>query len=164
MNNIVIVDSRCAGYQGEPIRVIAVTMADSGEILVEKQANWHEPVVKNDNVVVVTDTPNQFNNWSLCFRERENIRALLDAFFDVSRSGLLQISDDMRMYDPRDVLQSKKMSETGQDYEFDTNVSNGHMAVLMAIWGARLAYGGFMLTHDVVSDDDSDSDFMPFSV
>lgn len=166
-SNIVIIDSRAAGYQGEPVRVLAITMADSGKVLLEKLAPWREPVKRKDNVVVVTDTPNIFSHWSQAFREQDHMKDLVRTYLEVKRSGLIKINDSIKMYDPSDIVQTAKMDERGQVQEFDEGITNGHMAVLMAIWVARRAYGGYVLTEvsDTQSDGDyDDGDMMPFSI
>lgn len=162
--NIVVIDSRCAGYMGEPMRMIAVTMADSGKILVEKQANYYEPVIPKDNTLVVTDTPKVFSHWSLAFDEKKHLKEVLQIFLEVKRSGLLVINDNIRMYNPSDFLQTKKVGETGQELEFDTSINNGHIAIVLAVWGAYMARQGFMLTHEQAFDDSDDDWLVPFSV
>lgn len=163
--NIVVIDSRCAGYGGEPIRMIAVTMADSGKVLVEKQANYYESITPKDNTLVVTDTPKVFSHWSLAFDEKKHLREVLQIFLEIKRSGLLVINDNIRMYNPSDILQTKKVGETGQELEFDTAISNGHLAIILAVWGAYMARQGFVLTHDNENIDGNDDDWlMPFSV
>lgn len=162
--NIVVIDSRCAGYMGEPMRMIVVTMADSGKILVEKQANYYEPVIPKDNTLVVTDTPKVFSHWSLAFDEKKHLKEVLQIFLEVKRSGLLAINDTIRMYNPSDFLQTKKVDETGQVLEFDISINNGHIAIVLAVWGAYMARQGFMLTHEQAFDDSDDDWLVPFSV
>ena len=165
-NNIVIVDARCAGYVGESKRVMAITLVDSGKVLVEKLADWHEPIMVKDNTLVVTDTPHIFQHWSLAFREQDNMKDLLKTYLEVKRSGLLKINEAMRMYDPVDIVQASKVDERGQILEFDAGITNGYMAVLLAIWGARRAYGGYVVTHTAtqVFDNEELAIMLPFSV
>ena len=35
-SNVVLIDARAAGYQGDAVRVLAITMADSGKIQIAK--------------------------------------------------------------------------------------------------------------------------------
>lgn len=168
--SIVKVDARAAGYVGDPVRVLAVTMADSGKILVNATADWKEPTFPRDDTVVITDTPQVFNHWSMAFIERDNMKDLMRAYMDVKRSGLLKINDNVRMYDPSDIVQPAKMDERGQSLEFDEGITNGHVAVLLAVWGARQAYAGYVLTEraETPFDDNAmlydDDVMMPFSV
>lgn len=164
-SNVVLIDARAAGYQGDAVRVLAVTMADSGKIQIAKLAKWGEPVKKKDNVVVVTDTPTVFSHWSQAFREEEHMKDLIRTYLECRRSGLVRIDDAIKMFDPMDVVQAAKMDERGQVQEFDESITNGHMAVLLAIWAARRAYGGYVLTEVSESDEQYDGDdMMPFSV
>lgn len=164
-SNIVIIDSRAAGYQGDAVRILAITMADSGKVLLEKLAPWGEPVKRKDNVVVVTDTPTVFSHWSQAFSEQDHMKDLVRTYLEVKRSGLIKINDSIKMYDPADIVQTAKMDERGQVQEFDEGITNGHMAVLMAIWVARRAYGGYILTETSDTEGDYDGDDMiPFSI
>ena len=92
-SNVVLIDARAAGYQGDAVRVLAVTMADSGKIQIAKLAKWGEPVKKKDNVVVVTDTPTVFSHWSQAFREEEHMKDLIRTYLECRRSGLVRIDD-----------------------------------------------------------------------
>ena len=56
-SNVVLIDARAAGYQGDAVRILAITMADSGKIQIAKLAKWGEPVKKKDR----SDKPNGFN-------------------------------------------------------------------------------------------------------
>ena len=145
-----------ASIQGDAVRVLAVTMADSGKIQIAKLAKWGEPVKKKDNVVVVTDTPAIFSHWSQAFREEEHMKDLIRTYLECRRSGLVRIDDAIKMFDPMDVVQTAKMDERGQAQEFDESITNGHMAVLLAIWAARRAYGGHVLTEVSESDEQYD--------
>lgn len=164
MSNIVIIDARSATAAGEPVRIMATSMVNNGKILISKIANYHEAIKPDDNTVVVTDTPNLHRHWSLSFNEKRDMRAIIQCYRQVKSSGLLQLSDAVRQYDPSDVLQSAKMDERGQVYEFDNGITCGHMAVLLAIWAAHTAYTGASLVMDNDDDDDIDDDMMPFSV
>ena len=155
MSNKIKIDARAAGYEGEPVRIMAVTIVDSGKILIAKKADWREKTTPIDDVVVVTDTPQVFDHWSMAFYESENIKDLLKTYLEVKRSGLLAIDDSMRMYNPDEIVQMSKLDERGQVLEFDTNVTNGHVAVLLAIWGARQSYAGNIITERVNNEADN---------
>lgn len=160
------IDARVSGYEGQAIRVIALTMVDSGKTLIRELANWHEAVIPTDDVVVVTDSPQVFHHWSIAFDEKRHTKEVMQTYLEMKRSHLLQINDGVKMYDPREVLQFSKMDERGQILEFDTRITNGHMAVLLAIWGAKLAYAGFLITQKVdlpIQEEDVDL-MLPFSV
>ncbi|MDO4440566.1 MAG: hypothetical protein Q4B81_00100 [Moraxella sp.] len=165
MNEVIIIDARSAQAAGEPVRIIAMTLAASGKILVSKTASYHERITPKDDTVVVTDTPNLHRHWSLSFDEKSHMKEVIRCYRQVKSSGLLQLSDAVRQYDPSDVLQAAKMDERGQVYEFDSSITCGHMATLMAIWAAHTAYTGAVITDMHTDDEDDDNDDMvPFTV
>lgn len=172
--NLVVIDARAASCDGDPIRLLAVTDTASGKVLIQKIADWHEPTKVNENTTVVTDTPQAFKHWSLSFNEKEQLEQVLFAFKEASRSKILDIRPELRRYDPANVIQMRKYDERGAALEFDSSaLNNGHMAALLAVWAARKAHGGYVITDlpdaDDASDDDDDDDafddaMMPYSV
>lgn len=171
-SNAVFIDARAAGYEGEPIRMMAVTLVNSGKIVVRRLADWQEQTASKDNTVVVTDTPSAFHHWGLAFKEKDDMHAVIAAYKAVSSAKLLQIDDAIRAYDPSFVIQTRKVDERGQVLEFDSmSLNNGHVAVLLAVWAARMSHGGYMVTrisYDGQSEDDDgdmdDGGMLPFSV
>ncbi|WP_230656874.1 hypothetical protein [Psychrobacter sp. I-STPA10] len=172
--NAVVIDARAAAYAGDPIRVLAVTDTASGKILIKKTAQWREPVKVKDNTTVVTDTPSIFNHWGLAFNEKEQMDQVLMAYKEAQRANMLSISDDLRRYEPSNVIQMRKFDERGAALEFDSStLNNGHMAILLAIWAARKAHGGYIInqqpqTYNANNEDEKDIAFddamMPFSI
>jgi hypothetical protein len=59
------IDSRVSGYRGQPMRVMGVCDTDKGTILIAKIEPYTTIVEKNDQTVVVTDTPDHIKNWQL---------------------------------------------------------------------------------------------------
>lgn len=152
MNQIIIIDSYATGFNGEPFRVIAVCHVISGKILIKKQANPKSmPIVKSDTLVV-TDNP-RLPYFGLLFDEKIYTKQVIEAYVRAVKTESLQFDDTMRAYDPKGVLQAVKMDETGVQYEFSTDLHNGHMAVLLAIWGASMATRGHQIAH--IFDDNS---------
>ena len=68
---IIKIDSRVSGYDGEPVRVLAVCMPNSGKVLVQKIAPYKEPIKSSPDTVVVTDSPSHHANWQLAFYEQQ---------------------------------------------------------------------------------------------
>lgn len=171
-SNAVIIDARAAGYEGEPIRVMAATFVNSGKIVVRRLADWQEQTVSKDNTIVVTDTPSMFHHWGLAFSEKDDMHAVIAAYKAANNARILQIDDALRAYDPSVVMQTRKVDERGQVLEFDSmSLNNGHVAVLLAVWAARMSHGGYMVTrisYDGMADDDDgdmdDGGMLPFSV
>lgn len=168
--NLIIIDARAASYDGDAIRIIAVTASDTGKILVSKQDEWQEPVVPAGNTTVVTDTPNVFNHWGLSFNESTQMKEVMAAYKAANSAGLLSIDDSLKRYDPAMVIQTRKVDERGKSLDFDSmGMNNGHIAILLAIWAAQKSHGGYVITRqpDKFSDeDDTDGEFdmLPFSV
>ncbi|WP_352309067.1 hypothetical protein [Psychrobacter sp. W2-37-MNA-CIBAN-0211] len=169
--NLIAIDSRAATYDGEPIRVMAVTASDTGKILVSKQKEWRDPVEPAGNTTVVTDTPNTFNHWSLSFDEGTQMKEVMAAYKASLAAGLLSLDDSLRRYDPAGVIQTRKVDERGKSLDFDSmGMNNGHIAILLAIWAAQKSHGGYIITlpPDQSSEDEDESDgefdMLPFSV
>lgn len=167
----VIIDARAAAYAGESIRVLGVVLPSSGRVIIKKQASWKEQPVPSDSTVVVTDTPMIFDYWNMSFNESEQMKEVMAVYNEAQRSGLVSIEDALRRYEPKDVIQLRKMDERGQVLDFDSmGITNGHMAVLLAIWAARKVHGGYLMAtapitlDDSSNDKDSDYGLMPFSI
>lgn len=167
--NAVYIDARAATYDGVAVRILAVTLADTGKILISKEAEWRDQPVAKGDTIVVTDTPNVFNHWSLAFNEKEQMQAVMAAYKASLAAGLLVLSDEVQRYDPKQVIQTRKVDERGKALDFDSmGINNGHIAVLLAVWAARSAHGGYVITRqpDAEQDEAEDDEFdmMPFSI
>lgn len=166
--NIVIIDARAAGYDGEPARIMAVTDANTGMINIKVERAWREQPVPADNTIVVTDTPQVFNHWGLSFNEREQMQSVMASYKAVTAAGLLKLDDTLQRYNPAQVIQTRKIDDKGRALDFDSmGMNNGYIAVLLAVWAARMVYGGYAITKEADeanNDDDSDDDMLPFSV
>lgn len=171
--NLITIDARAASYDGEAVRILAVTSADSGKILVAKEGDWREQPTAKENTIVVTDTPNAFGHWGLAFDEKEQMATVMKAYKAANAAGLLSLDDSLARYDPKNVIQTRKFDERGRALDFDSmGMNNGHIAVLLAIWAARQAHGGYVITRSPQDDphqndgDDGDDeyDMMPFSI
>lgn len=170
--NVIKIDARSAGYDGVPVRIMSITDANSGMITVKVERDWREQPVPDENTVVVTDTPHVFKHWSLAFSEKEQMQVLLAAYRAITAAGLLKLDENLRRYDPAQVIQTRKIDERGRALDFDSmGMNNGHIAVLLSVWAARLAAGGYAMTRDPSDDQDSDDsddddafDMLPFSI
>lgn len=169
--NIVFIDARSAGYDGEPARIMAVTDANTGMVNIKVERAWREQPVAADNTIVVTDTPQMFNHWGLSFNEREQMQSVMASYKAVTATGLLKLDDSLQRYNPAQVIQTRKIDDKGRALDFDSmGMNNGHIAVLLAVWAARMVYGGYAITKEPDEanndddDDDDDDDMLPFSV
>ena len=168
--NIVIIDARAASYDGEPARIMAITDAATGMINIKVERAWREQPVAADNTIVVTDTPQMFNHWGLSFNEREQMQSVMASYKAVTATGLLKLDDSLQRYNPAQVIQTRKIDDKGRALDFDSmGMNNGHIAVLLAVWAARMVYGGYAITKEPDEannddDDGNDDDMLPFSV
>jgi hypothetical protein len=166
--NAIIIDARAATYDGDAVRVMAVSDANSGKIKVAKEKLWREQPDAKGNTIVVTDTPNVFKHWGLAFDEKTQMPSVMAAYKAANAAGLLLIDDSLKRYDPTHVIQTRKVDERGKSLDFDSmGINNGHIAVLLAVWAARLAHGGYVITKqpDAPSDNEASGfDMMPFSI
>ena len=168
--NIVFIDARSAGYDGEPARIMAVTDANTGMVNIKVERAWREQPVAADNTIVVTDTPQMFNHWGLSFNEREQMQSVMASYKAVTATGLLKLDDSLQRYNPAQVIQTGKIDDKGRALDFDSmGMNNGHIAVLLAVWAARMVYGGYAITKEPDEannddDDGNDDDMLPFSV
>lgn len=169
--NVVVIDARAATYDGEPIRLLAATMVNSGIIKISKQAPWNEQPIRKPGTLVVTDTPNAFNHWGLTFDEKNQMREVMAYYKSAMAANLLSIDDSLMRYDPKGVIQTRKVDDRGRVMDFDSmGINNGHIAVLLAVWAARKSHGGYVITRSqdtYNSGDDTqvdEYDMMPFSI
>lgn len=170
--NLIIIDARAASYDGEAIRIIAVTASDTGKTLISKQALWRDPVVPAGNTTVVTDTPNVFDHWGLAFNESTQMKEVMAAYKAAKNAGSLSISQELKRFDPDRVIQTRKVDERGKSLDFDSmGMNNGHIAILLAVWAAHKTYGGYIITRPPEQhfdgdkeDTDGEFDMLPFSV
>lgn len=167
--NVVVIDARAATYDGDAVRVLAATFVNNGKIKIQRVAEWKEQPINTPNTLVVTDTPNVFRHWGMVFDEREQMREVMASYKSAVASNLLLIDPALKQYDPRNVIQTRKVDDKGRALDFDSmGINNGHIAILLAVWAARKAHGGYVITRpseQLQNDAGDDSyDMMPFSI
>ena len=167
----IYIDARAAGYDGAAVRIVAVTLANSGKVRIVKEMPWKDQPIPKDDTIVVTDTPHIFNHWGKRFNEREQMQEVLAAYKAATAANLVLLEPALQRYDPKQVIQTRQIDERGRRLDFDSmGMNNGHIAVLLAIWAARMAHGGYVINvqdaeiQDHDSDDSTDDDMMPFSI
>lgn len=148
MNHITIIDSRASGFNGEPMRVLAICNTTSGKVLIKKLADIKEPVTPKGDTLVVTDNP-RLPHFGLLFQEKIHTKELISSYVQAIQANNLQFEGSMVAYDPKGHLQAVKMDEAGVQYEFNADINNGVLAVLLAIWGAKTATQGQSLNRAI---------------
>ena len=165
MTQIVTIDSRVSGYDGKPVRVKCAAMPADGMIIVQKLADFDEPPGVDENTMLVTDSPDYFPRWQLAFYEDQHIKEVVKIFFQKLNNDLIKIESDLDKNDPKNILELRKIDKVGSQYEFDSSqVSNGHMAVLLAVWACARVSQGHLLTHQDDDISDEDDPMMPYSL
>lgn len=165
MSQIVTIDSRVSGYDGKPVRVKCSAMPAEGMIMVQKLADFDEPVGSDENTMLVTDSPDYFTRWQLAYYEERHIKEVVRVFFQKLNNDLIMIESELEKFDPKNILELRKIDKIGSQYEFESSsVTNGHMAVLLAVWACSKVSQGYMLTHQEEADSDEDDPMMPYSL
>ena len=168
MSQIVTIDSRVSGYDGKPVRVKCSAMPAEGMIKVQKLADFDEPVSNDENTMMVTDSPDYFPRWQLAYYEEKHIREVVRTYFQKLNNDLIMIESELEKFDPKNILELRKIDKIGSQYEFESSsVSNGHMAVLLAVWACVKVSQGYMLTNqeeDRPDDEEDDDPMMPYSL
>lgn len=168
---IIVIDSRVSGFGSSPERILAAVSLKTGKVTISKEGIYKEKYVRSPNTVMVTDSPNNFGDWQLAFDERRDLADVIRNFFAQSRSGKVSYATSgLQKHDPTSVLIARKVDTGGAVWEFDgQSVTNGQVAVLLAVWTATKAMQSHFMASQVdepETDDEVDEDdpLMPFSV
>lgn len=165
-DEIVIIDSRVIGFSQQPKRIIAVCDKQDGLIHLVREETFTEHAVKAENrhnTVIITDALEIVKDWQMPFHMKD-LKDVINIYQMRSLAGLISFDDKLRKYDPKQVLQIRKIDKNGLEQEFDsTSLDNGHMAVLLAVWASyRIKLNIDCMTPQ--DDDNYDDTLLPFSV
>ncbi|ANC35799.1 hypothetical protein NDS20_000392 [Acinetobacter baumannii] len=169
MSGIIRIDSRVAGFSDQPIRLIGAAFADTGELVIQKTAvysNLPVPSDLRDQTVVVTDSPDQVQNWQLSFNAKEHLEEVISIYQARFRAKLIEIEPKLNQYNPKNVLEIRKVDKNGLQQEFDSSsLNNGHIAILLAVWASTKIAKGFSITEGNQFEEDAvDPTMLPFSI
>lgn len=168
MTDIVRIDSRVIGFSEEPVRIIAMCFPEDGMIRVDKierYSNLPVPPELRDKTIVVTDAPHQVLNWQLKFVAGEHLHEVMTIYQQQRRAGLVDIEPKLAKFKPDNILQVRKIDQKGQQQEFDSSsLTNGHIAVLLAIWASYKIAIGNAVIHPHDAKEDFDTSMIPFSI
>ncbi len=157
---IVRLDSRVYGYNGEPVRLLGAVHTPTGRLTIQQEGKL---VVRGTNeeskpdLVIVTDSMASVSHWDMCFQEARDLKQVIAFYREQSRAGLIRIADAVSRHDPKLVLQLRKVDDRGGQWEIDTgSLQNGHIAALVMVWAGVRACMGNAISDDaeVVLDDD----------
>lgn len=174
MSDIVYIDARVSGYAGDPIRLIGLCMTGSGRLRISEsrpyQPNDEEMPIDPAKLVIVTDSPGHFDTWHLVYDEKVHMREVINTYQELTNAKRIKIEDRLNQYQPRQSLQPKQITETGIKYEFETELNNGQVAVLLMAWASKrmVRQSTLVLPQEQAKQEDHDKKqddiCLPFSI
>lgn len=117
------------------------------------------------NTVIVTNTPDAFDNWDMCFKEIEHIHDAVLSYFMMKNTNTLILENEIKQrHNPDGNIEKRKLDMGGSVYELnDEDINSGTMCVLVACWAAQRMKNMVSLTEAPVelSEDDEDDLMVP---
>ena len=136
----ITIDARVSGYAESPIGIVGVCLPETGQILLKKIHRFEHKVIYDENTIVVTDTPQMVDNWQLAFREKEHLDEVIRTYQMRSKNGLIRLEKELERFNPSTVIAVRKIDKNGTVQELNSDsLSNGHIAVLLAVWASAKA-------------------------
>lgn len=118
-----------AGYHGDPVTIMCLLDEQTGVLVVGKKVDYRESRVKPDVALVTNmDLP----DLDFRFQDR-HLSESIRSFFTRDGQGLLDITKELGLYNPKEKIEMVGVDEGGRRYNIHDEVTNGQMAVLMAI-------------------------------
>lgn len=117
------------GYQGDMMCVFAIMDESSGFLLVTEVQKFNPDMDFTNDLTILTNV-NLLPTWTMFFKE-EQLREAIEAYHSLAGNELLELESNVQRYDPVTVIQFNGMKESGTDYRFNENISNGHVGVLL---------------------------------
>lgn len=141
MSDIIYIDSRVSGYAGDPVRLMGVCMTGSGRLKISESRSYQptedEMPIDATKLVIVTDSPGHFDTWHLVYDEKVHMREVINTYHELSNAKRIKLEDRLNQFQPSQSLQPKQITETGIKYEFETELNNGQVAVLLMAWASK---------------------------
>ena len=75
-------------------------------------SNLPVPSDLRDQTVVVTDSPDQVQNWQLSFNAKEHLEEVISIYQARFRAKLIEIEPKLNQYNPKNVLEIRKVDKT----------------------------------------------------
>lgn len=118
-----------AGYHGEPVTLMCLLDERTGVLVISRKINYREERAKEDIALVTNmDLPD------LDFRFLDkHLSEAIRCFFTRDGQGLLEIEKDLAQYSPKERIEMVGVDEGGRRYNIHDEITNGQMAVLMAV-------------------------------
>lgn len=180
MKNIFI-DCRVGMYAENAVRVLATVDVQNDTVTISQIMPYYPPadpfkdktpqqveIIKmiNKNSVVVVDNPDAFNNWDLRFIEEQHLGEAVQAYYLLENTKSLVLDKALINFNPRNILETRKMDMKGNVYELNSDeINNTYMVVLIVCWAAVKARNTHSITvNESPTQEDTDEFFVPFSV
>lgn len=166
---IIEIDARVTGFSNDQIRLISLCFPDTGEIYVDRIEIFSTFPVKpekKDSTIVVTDSPNLIQNWQLRFSAQEHLEEVIRVYQSSYRAGSVEFEPSLERYNPKNILQVRKIDKNGLQQEFDSGaLDNGHIAALISIWASqKMAISHAVMSKGGVEEGYIDKTMLPFSI
>lgn len=143
------------GYSGKHVCLIAIADTDSQQIAISNPLPFNSQYPKDDNTVIVTDSPNLVNEYQLAYREAEHLKEAVVCYEELNQAAKITLKD--HACDPSIVLQTFKVDTKGKQKEFNTDeLNNSHIAALLIVWAARRAFLNHHITNSFSQESDQD--------
>ena len=178
----IVIDARAAMYKEDAVRLLAIVDTQNDTVTISNILPYMPPKdpfkgktpaqiekikeLQKQSIVVV-DVSDAFNDWDMHFIESRDLVDAAGAYRSlVARNCLILKNEVAQRYSPNNVIQVRKMDMKGNQFEIDSeNITNGHVAVLMACWSATKALqtASIHSENETVTQDDQDDFLVPFS-
>lgn len=169
--SIIFIDARVSGYKGNPVRLIGACKPDTGRIKISLLKDYQDQENDRDeNRVIVTDSPSHFPIWHQCFYEQNDLREVIQVYQEKKRGGLVDWDHGFDKFNPDNVMQPRKLDEGGLAWEFESDrVENGHVAILLCVWISAKVSLNHIITEQLDPDSDNqilddDDPSLPYSI
>jgi len=183
MKQKLYIDCRVGAFGEDPLRMIAMFDTQNDQVTISKNLPYFpskDPYKGKTaaqikkmkeielNTVIVVDNPLVFPKWDLNFIEKDHLADAIKAYSLLDTTHCLILSDEVKQrYDPKSVLQVRKMDVKGKDYELNSeDLTNGNIAVLLICWAVIRMRNTAVLHEDGIepTQQDIDSFDVPFIV
>ncbi|MDR6630401.1 hypothetical protein J2X86_002456 [Acinetobacter lwoffii] len=183
MKQKMYIDCRVGAFGEDPLRMIATFDTQNDQVTISKSLPYFpskDPykgktaqqikIMKEieRNTVIVVDNALVFPKWDLSFSETEHLADAVKAYALLDTTHCLILSDEVKQrYDPKAILQVRKMDVKGKDYELNSeDLTNGNIAVLLVCWAVIRMRNSAVLHEEGLepTQQDIDSFDVPFTV
>ena len=81
------------GYSGKHVCLIGIADSDSQQIVISNPLSFNSQYPKDDNTVIVTDSPNLVNEYQLAYREAEHLKEAVVCYEELNQAAKITLKD-----------------------------------------------------------------------